>query len=340
VAGERGTVLRRANKGFNVPGGTVIAGGPVVAPGLFPENWITANPQLNQANFFTNSGNSMYHSLQLQTRVRGVHGMDFQGTYVWSRSLGVPNNGYTNPAEREKDYTLLSTHRTHEFRGNGVFELPIGPSKLLFGKSSGWLSQVIGGWQTGFIVNLISGAPVNVSSTYTVGTTTYTTGLYANGVADVVGPFQLRKGDVRWGEPGGSGQLVGNYFSSGAFTKVADPQCTGLAADLKPYCTLMAVADAKSGQILLQNPLPGTRGSLGQRTMELPGQWDFDANIGKSFRISEAKSLQVRIDATNILNHPDINTPNVNLNSTNPFGYIADKNTSHRQFQGMLKLNF
>jgi len=340
AAGERGTVLRRANRGFNVPGGTVISGGPVVPAGLFPENWITANPQFNQANFFTNSGNSMYHSMQLQARMRAVHGMDFQGTYVWSRSLGVPNSGYTNPAEREKDYSLLTTHRTHEFRGNGIFELPIGPNKQLFGKTSGWLAQVIGGWQTGIIVNLISGAPVNVSSTYAVGTTTYSTGLYANSVADVAGPFELRKGEVRWGEPGGSGQLVGNYFTSGAFTKVADPQCTALAADLRPYCTLQAVADAKTGQILLQNPAPGKRGSLGLRTMENPGQWDFDANIGKTFRITESKMLQVRVDATNILNHPDPSAPSFNLNTVNPFGYIQDKSNSRRQFQGQLRLSF
>ena len=50
AGGERGNVLRRANKGFNVPGGTTIAGGPVVPAGLFPETWISANPQFNQAN--------------------------------------------------------------------------------------------------------------------------------------------------------------------------------------------------------------------------------------------------------------------------------------------------
>jgi hypothetical protein len=45
VSGENGTVLRRANKGFNVAGGTTIAGGPIIPAGLFPENWIVSNPQ-------------------------------------------------------------------------------------------------------------------------------------------------------------------------------------------------------------------------------------------------------------------------------------------------------
>src|SRR5205807_83157 len=53
AGGERGTVLRRANRGFNIPGGTAIAGASVVPAGLFPENWISANPQLSQANYYT-----------------------------------------------------------------------------------------------------------------------------------------------------------------------------------------------------------------------------------------------------------------------------------------------
>ena len=131
-AGERGRVLRRANKGFNVPGGTPIAGGPVVPAGLFPENWISSNPQFNQANYYSDSGSSVYHSLQVQGTLRPTHGVSFQGTYLWSRSLGISPSSYTNPAEREKDYILSGTHRTHEFRSNGTFELPFGPNKLLF----------------------------------------------------------------------------------------------------------------------------------------------------------------------------------------------------------------
>jgi hypothetical protein len=34
-------------------------------------------------------------------------------------------------------------------------------------------------------------------------------------------------------------------------------------------------------------------------------------NISKQFRISESKSLQLRIDATNVLNHPTPNNPGI-----------------------------
>src|SRR6185295_17566904 len=160
---------------------------------------------------------------------------------------------------------------------------------------SGWIARAIERWQTGFIVNFSTGGPASL----TAGNM-----LYGNGVADVVGPFDLRQGKVHWGDAGGSGQLVGNYFGTGTFGKTADPQCASVAVDLKSFCTLQAVTDAKTGQIILQNPHPGTRGTIGRQTIELPGTWSFDANISKTVRISESKSAQIRVDSTNILNHP------------------------------------
>src|SRR5207253_5446118 len=149
AAGERGTVLRRANKGINVPGGTTVAGAPVVPAALFPENWISANPQFQQVNYWTNSGKSNYNSLQVQGTLRPTQGLSLQGTYIWSRSLETPLAGsnianglntvpvFTNPTDRDKDYALSPNHVTHDFRSYGTFALPIGPGKLLFRNSSG-----------------------------------------------------------------------------------------------------------------------------------------------------------------------------------------------------------
>jgi hypothetical protein len=132
ISGERGTVLRRANKGFKVPGGTAIAGGPVVPAGLFPENWIVANPQFAQANYWTNSGKTKYHSMQIQGTVRPTRGVTVQGTYVWSKSMETPlvtaaagsglnvAQSYTNPVDRERDYALSPNNVTHDFRSYGT----------------------------------------------------------------------------------------------------------------------------------------------------------------------------------------------------------------------------
>jgi len=331
VGGERGTVLRRANRGFNVPGGTAISGDLVVPAGLFPENWISVNPQFDEAMLFSNSGSSNYHSLQIQSTLRPVHGFSVQGTYLWSKSMGVPGSGYTNPADRQADYALSAGHVTHDFRANGVIDLPLGPNKLLFANASGWVARLIENWKTSFIMSINSGTPASV----TAGNM-----LYGNGVADVVRPLDLRKGEVTWGNPGASGQLAGNYFG-GVFAKVDDPQCLQIASSLRSFCTLDAVQDTRTGEIVFRNPQPGQRGTIGQRTIELPGSWNLDASMSKTLQISESKQVQLRFDGTNILNHPSPGNPVLNINDTNnPFGYIASKGTQRREFKGQIRLTF
>lgn len=337
VAGERGTVLKRANLGINVPGGVTVTGAPAVPAGLFPSNWISANPQFNQANFYTNSGKSNYHSLQLQSTLRPTSGFTIQGTYVWSRSLETPLNGsslanglqtapvFTNPTDRDKDYGLSPNHVTHDFRSNGTFELPIGPGKMLLRNSSGLVARLTEGWATSFIVNLSTGQPISVSAANM---------LYAGGVPDVVGPFSSKGfGKVEW-----SGDS-GNFFG-GQYGKVPDPQCGSIADNLKSLCTLQAITDVKSGQIVLQNPQPGKRGTLGRQTLELPGSWSFDAAMSKTIRVAESKSFVVRMDATNVFNHPVPNNPVLNINNSSPFGLIQDKGNQFRQFKANLRFNF
>ena len=269
--------------------------------------------------------------------------MSFQGTYVWSRSLETPLTGaalgsglntvptFTNPVERNKDYALSPNHATHDFRSNGTFELPIGPGKLLFRNSSGVVARIIEGWQTSFIVNLNTGQLASVSASYGAN---LPTGLYGASVPDVVGKFSSKGfGKVQW-----NGDF-GSFFGSD-FGRVPDPQCAAVAAELKAYCTIQAITDAKTGDILLQNPKPGKRGTLGRQTMELPGSWAFDAALSKSVKVSEGKSLQVRMDATNIFNHPVPSNPILNMNGNTPFGSIQDKGDQRRFFKGSLRFNF
>jgi len=115
------------------------------------------NPQFSTINYRNNSDSSNYHSLQTQVTLRQTHGVSYQGTYTWSRSLGI--SALSGSPNRNADYTLQGSHRTHEFRSFGTFELPFGPGKLLAGNSSGLLARLIEGWKVGTILNVSSGAP-------------------------------------------------------------------------------------------------------------------------------------------------------------------------------------
>jgi hypothetical protein len=276
--------------------------------------------------------------MEAQVTLRPTHGMTAQGSYTWSRNNGLAGgaglgNSYTNPVDRHADYIVLGDTRKHEFRTNGSFDVPIGTNKLLFSNTSGVLARAIEGWKAGWIVNLISGAPTSVSAQNM---------LYAQGTPDIVGPFDPKDVAVKWGS--GTTATTANYFEAGAFQVNRDPQCSTVttAQGLSNFCTLNAVTDTRINQVVLQNPLPGTRGTLGQRAVYLPGTWRFDANLRKSFTVAEAKTVEFRIDASNIFNHPEPGTPTLSINSAT-FGQItgnAAKSNLRRQFQAQMRFNF
>ncbi|HET9130663.1 MAG TPA: hypothetical protein VFO86_06940, partial [Terriglobia bacterium] len=58
----------------------------------------------------------------------------------------------------------------------------------------------------------------------------------------------------------------------------------------------------------------------------------------KTFRINESKSVQIRIDTTNVLNHPVPGTPNYTVGGTN-LGAVTTK-SGQRAFQGQLRISF
>jgi hypothetical protein len=69
------------------------------------------------------------------------------------------------------------------------------------------------------------------------------------------------------------------------------------------------------------------------------GSWRFDANLSKTFRVAESKSLQVRVDAQNVLNHPQPSNPSLSITGAGVFGQITNK-TGGRLFQGQLRFTF
>jgi hypothetical protein len=81
------------------------------------------------------------------------HGFTTETTYTWSRALGEADDDlvkvFVDPLNRSRDKSLLSFHRTHDLRSNGMLELPIGPGHRLLGTSSPILSRVVQDWQLG-----------------------------------------------------------------------------------------------------------------------------------------------------------------------------------------------
>jgi hypothetical protein len=348
ISGIGGRLLRngcdRVANGVAIgtaPVGQVMTSGGLMPIRCFAENYIAINPQIGTPTYITSSGNQNYHSLQTQVTLRPTHGFSYQATYTWAKNLATPGTTFTDPLDRNADYTYTASHRAHDFRSNGSFELPIGPNKLFFGNATGWAARLMERWQANVIVNMTSGARATIGAA---------TMFYANGVPDLLVPTaNFKAGKVHWGtNSNANGELQGDYFGVGNFVKVDDPQCaqTNVADSLgfnlfaNNSCTIDAVMDGRTGQIILQHPQPGRRGTFGRNTIELPGTWRFDANMSKTFRLTESKSLQIRVDATNILNHPNINNPTTDINGNSQLGIITGKGNDVRQFQAQMRLTF
>jgi len=320
----------------------------------FPEDYFAANSQLNAATYNANLGRSSHHQLQVQYTLRPTNGFSVQSTYTWAKAMQIPGSGYTDPLMRNLD-RRRGQEAPHSFRMNGTVELPIGPNKLLFSNSSGWVARLIERWQTSFILNLENGSPADITG---AGTTRYANARYV-----VASPYwQIPEGHVEWGASNGN---QGRFYGDDQYLRVVDPQCTNASlvaqTDSRGYtfasgnCTLVGLAvrapagtpgsylldpnDPSSTVVdLLVNPKPGELGTLGTRALERWGAFSLDANVQKTFRISESKQLSIRIDSTNILNHPQVGIPNTNV-SMGTFGSITTK-TGTRTIQGQLRLNF
>jgi len=319
----------------------------------FPENYLTANPQLTNATYNANLGRSNYHALQVQVSARPVQGVSLQATYSWAKSMQLPGSGYTDPSNRNLDYQR-GQEGPHSFRTNGTVELPIGPNKLLFGNSSGWVARVIEKWQTSFILNMATGSPASVAGAQTT--------MYANGRYVVTSHWKIPEGHVEWNGPGGnSGTFYGTDYVS-----TRDPQCADtsmiVATDNQGFnfgatCNMSALAkvvpagtpdsvvlaNGSTVQYVLLNPKPGELGTLGLKSLSYWGQFSLDANISKSFRLSETKLITMRVDTTNVLNHPQPAIPNYTVGA-GTFGAITSgifpAKSGSRVFQGQLRFSF
>ncbi len=353
----------RLGNGYSIVQQTTAGGGQVANSGAaiplrcFPEDFLHSNPQFGSTagtsvRYNTNTGRSSYNSLQVQVTARPMQGISTEATYVWAKSFNLAGSGYMDPAHRNLDYGVQGLN-AHSLRTNATVELPIGPNKFLMGNSSGWLARAVERWQTSFIFNASS----PVYATLNPGQSHF----YAVSGYDVASPnWVLPTSEFQWNEGTNTGSIYGNNYIS-----VTDPSCydptkvslgdkmgtvlgridanptTGAAAS--GACIISALAarnpDGTAGDILLKYPDPGKVGNLGKSNMRGIGQWSFDMSASKSFRFSESKSLQFRIDANNALNHPVPNTPNISAGAPG-IGVITGKGIQVRTVQASLRLAF
>ncbi|HEY2946547.1 MAG TPA: hypothetical protein VGN09_29205, partial [Vicinamibacteria bacterium] len=211
----------------------------------------------------------IYHSLQTQLVSRFGHGSQFQASYTFSRAIGdVPTGGndggngspgsagvslLENPG---LDRGLMEIHRKHIFNTSLVLVLPELEDK------SGFVKNVLGGWEVATIAQASSGRPVTVFT-----------------------------GSI----PGLSGRVSGTgYTGNQRPNRVVDQPCRVTGG--LPEQFLNPAAWTLVGFQL------GTFGNSGRGVCEGPNFAQVDASLYKNIKISPRVKAQLRFEVFNVFN--------------------------------------
>lgn len=221
-----------------------------------------------------NSGRTWYNSLQVTGIHRWSKSLTLHGTWTWSKLMDA--GGWTDETYRIPYRALDGNDRTHRITLSGVYLLPVGRGRSLLGHANRILDGVIGGWELGSLYIYETGVPWavpgNPSEHYLHNAWVprhidRSTG-YIRGVAACAQQWQ-KNSNGQWGLV----QLPFNYSG-----------CT------QPDFSVL--------------PEYGEGTNTVYTGIRIPSDEQFDANLSKNFSIAEKATLQLRLEAFNVLNHP------------------------------------
>jgi hypothetical protein len=283
------------------------------------------NPNALGTNALENYSNERYNALQVDVQHRFAHGLQFQFNYVYSKVMSDAQGDQQTDFEPFLDINNAKIEKsrvngsdiTHVFKANGVYELPFGQGKK-FNPGNRVLSRIASGWRFSSILTEQSGTPFGVLSgrgtlnrAARSGSETANTSLTKSQLDGLFGV-----------------QMTGNGpFFVPQSIKGSDGRA--VAADgAAPF----------SGQVFSQ-PVAGNIGSLQRNYFSGPWVFDMDASISKLTKIKERHSLELRMDSTNIFNHPTWSIGNQTITSTN-FGKITSTFFGRRLVQFAMYYRF
>jgi hypothetical protein len=274
----------------------------------YPSGAALANPSLANTTTWFSEGISSYNSLQLDVNRRFSRGLQFRGTYTWSKSLddgtalnssvGTNAPGFVMfPLNPKLDWSPSTSDARHIAVANFSYELPWGPGKKLLGNARGLAQKLAGGWTISGVQTIESGLPF-----------TPQLGFNPTNNGDSRNPIR-----PSW-NPAFSGPVIlggpNQYFNPNAF-------------------------------IL---PPAGTYGNIGRDVLYGPGLATTDLSIAKNTAISDRVRAQFRAEFFNLFNRANFGSPNAvvfasaSAAPSATAGVISATSTTSRQVQFGLKI--
>jgi hypothetical protein len=244
-------------------------------------NFCRSIPNQGPTRLRTNSGMSIYHSLQTSLEKRLNRGVSFGLHYTYSSfidtmseifnvssgEIAVAQNSYDRRADRARS----SFDRPHRLSGNFLYELP------WFQDQRGFTGHVLGGWQVNSAFSLQSGSPFTP----------------LNGSDPAIALASISS-------------LVGNAIRPNLNTNL---DLSGMSVE----------EIVRAGGRSLFTPITAAQrvGNVGRNVLRSDGINNIDVGIMKNTRIGENQRLQLRADFFNFTNSRDFGIPDSTVTSAN-----------------------
>jgi hypothetical protein len=258
-----------------------------------------------------NVGFAIYHSGQFTLSHRFQKGLYFQSAYTWSKEIdnvsgsqstdelnatqagqlgaALTNFGNLNPALNR---AIGDFDRRHRLVLSYIYDLPVPKNGI-------WGSQAFQGWSVSGINTYQNGLPFSVTDA---------TGGRAFGGGTSTGIFTC-------------GSIAAAYTPGSVQSQIQ----SGLGY-LNPACFSLTPAVPNSlpntSKPSLNVPVTGY-GNVPRNAFRGPFQQNWDFALAKHFKLIERHSLDFRVDAFNVLNHPSFRQPSfVGISSPSTFGDV------------------
>jgi Carboxypeptidase regulatory-like domain len=244
------------------------------------------------------------------------------GNYTWSKCLNIADaqgdyaaTNVENPNNPALDYGPCGS----DFRNVENIVLVLGSQ---FHSMPTIARAIVNNWQLAPLVHISSGSPFTV----TTGTDISLTDVGNDRPNLVPGVPVFLHQAIR----AGTGQANRGYLNPAAFcaTSTTSAPCSAPVAS-------------------------GTYGDVSRNSFQGPTFYQFDAQISRVFPIWERLAMTLRLEAFNVLNHPDFNAPSGGTTgslaansgssaalSSSTFGQVSSTWNTARVFQGSVKLSF
>jgi hypothetical protein len=328
-AGSRGVHLPRvgdANRPFTTP----IPGG---GGSFYPDrDAARPNDRWSDITDRTWDANSYYHALRLGLRQRFTAGNMFQLSYTWQKSIdngsaiaGSPRETF-NDAWLSQDLRNVNLDRglsafsiAHSFTANWGTELPFGAGRRYGSGATGFLGQLIGGWQINGIITMMTGPPATLEGN------PFATCAECNSILASIKPGE-------------------------SIPKTEDPNgwwVANMDTITDEEFPFLQPADPSDRWFQEGAPPAGYFGNVARNIGIGPGLATLDFSILKDFYTGERAQIQFRAEFFNILNRSNFqinfrerNTHSRGFSINRSFGKITETASTSRQIQLALRITF